>query len=931
MSILQDERPWGRYEVIDVEEAVFQVKRISVLPGQRLSYQRHCFRAEHWFVVAGHGVVTLDDVDRPVGPETTINVPAGVAHRVANTGFEDLVFIEVQTGTYFGEDDIERLQDDYGRDASSMAPVVRAPAARIPGQRTPEPIELDPPELDVPEVDGAAPATAWVVVPTRNEADNVQPLVERVEAAFDGQAAVILFVDDSDDDTPERITAVAASSALAVELLHRSPGERDGGLGSAVLSGFRRAAGAGATWAVVMDGDLQHPPEVAPRLVERGERAGADVVVASRYVGSGSAAGLDGASRTLVSSGATRLSKLAFPRKLRSCTDPMSGFFAVRLASLPLEQLRPQGFKILLEVLARGDGLHVTEEPFAFAERHSGESKASWREGVMFGRRLLGLRLSGRMGTVLKFGAVGASGIVVNSVALWLLVTGLGLSVLVGAVLATQVSTAWNFLLTDRLVFSGHKHRPGWQRFLGFAAVNNIVLLLRLPLLSWLVAALGVHYVAANAITLVAAFAVRFVVSDLFLFTSRREMTITSPPRIATPPAAPHERPAGHDHRTTRSGPTDVVVDLRDGGLPVARVRDAQLTWHYDIHGLLTVGSVVQLRELEAFRTQHSGPFDIEIRRGHFGNHRVRTRARVTQYATAAAVSYEEHLGRYGSDFLVEMGVPIKVTVGPLLVASPHVLYTNVVEALLRFVLVSRDRVLLHSACLDLNGKGVLLSARTDTGKTGTVLRLLREGGGRFLSDDMTIIAADGSALCFPKPLTISQHTLRAVDAGELTSSEWRRLRVQSRLHSKEGRGVGTWLGDRNLPIMSFNAVVQRLIPPPKYMVQRLVDCLDATEVSVSDLFVIERGEHHLEPIAPETLVDELIENTDDAYGFPPFRYFAPALEVAGQGYEELRARERLILGKAMEGVQARRLATPDFSWWSHITDLTAPQAADAE
>jgi hypothetical protein len=207
------------------------------------------------------------------------------------------------------------------------------------------------------------------------------------------------------------------------------------------------------------------------------------------------------------------------------------------------------------------------------------------------------------------------------------------------------------------------------------------------------------------------------------------------------------------------------------------------------------------------------------------------------------------------------------------------------------------------------------------------VLRLLREGGGRFLSDDMTIIAADGSALSFPKPLTISQHTLRAVNAGDLTRAEWRRLRLQSRLHSKEGRGVGSWLGDQNLPIMSMNAVTQWLVPPPKYAVQRLVPCEDTASVSVSDLFVIERGEHRLAPIAPEELIEELIENTDDAYGFPPFRYFAPALEVAGQGYEELRAREQLILTKAMEGVVARRLATPDFSWWERITDLTAQGA----
>jgi mannose-6-phosphate isomerase-like protein (cupin superfamily)/putative flippase GtrA len=915
VSIQQDVRPWGRYEVVDRDE-IFQVKRISVLPGQRLSYQRHQFRAEHWFVVAGHGMVTIDGVDRPVSPMTTIDIPAGIAHRVANPGSEELVFIEVQTGTYFGEDDIERLQDDYGRAEDAVA--VRT-TTLIPRQRQPE---TEPSVLP----------TTFVVVPTRNEADNVAPLVAQVAAAFGDRPLEVLFVDDSDDDTPDRVTALASESAVPVHLLHRSPGERDGGLGSAVLSGFRRAAEAGAAWAVVMDGDLQHPPEVAPRLVARGELAGADVVVASRYVGDGSAAGLDGASRALVSSGATRLAKLAFPRKLRSCSDPMSGFFAVRLGSLDLDRLQPQGFKILLEVLVRSGHLKVSEEPFTFAERLSGESKASWQEGVTFVRRLTGLRLGGRLGSVLKFAAVGATGIAVNSAALWLFVTGAGLSVLLGAALATQVSTTWNYLLTDRVVFPGQKARPWWQRFLGFSAVNNVVLLLRLPLLAWLVGVLGGHYLLANVLTLVAAFTVRFVASDLFLFTSRRDMTITArQPGVTTPPPAPRFRRGSGPDDTTRTGPTDVVVDLRDRALPVARVKDASLTWHYDIHGLLTVGSVVRLKELDAFRTEPSDRCDIEIRRGHFGNRRARARARVTQYTAVPAVAYEEHLGRLGSDFMVEMGDSIKVTVGPLLVASPHVLYTNVVEALLRFVLVSRDRVLLHSACLELNGKGLLLSARTDTGKTGTVLRLLREGGGRFLSDDMTIIAADGSALSFPKPLTISQHTLRAVNAGDLTRAEWRRLRLQSRLHSKEGRGVGSWLGDQNLPIMSMNAVTQWLVPPPKYAVQRLVPCEDTTSVSVSDLFVIERGDHRLSPIAPEELIEELIENTDDAYGFPPFRYFAPALEVAGQGYEELRAREQLILTKAMEGVVARRLATPDFSWWERITDLTAQQGAGVE
>jgi hypothetical protein len=230
--------------------------------------------------------------------------------------------------------------------------------------------------------------------------------------------------------------------------------------------------------------------------------------------------------------------------------------------------------------------------------------------------------------------------------------------------------------------------------------------------------------------------------------------------------------------------------------------------------------------------------------------------------------------------------------------------------------------MLLHSACLDFGGHGVLLSALTDTGKTGTVFRLLREHGGRFLSDDMTIIDGQGLARCYPKPLTISQHTLRAVNAGDLTPKEWRLLKVQSRIHSKEGRGIGARLGEINVPIMSLNALTQRIVPPPKYTVQRLVPCEMVTSVEIDSLFVIERDEHRIADIDPELLVDELIANTDDAYGFPPFRYLAPAFVIGGEGYEELRARERAILVSAMSGVRARRVATPNFSWADYIPHL---------
>src|SRR4051812_45236774 len=104
-----DERPWGMYEVLEDADD-HKVKRIVVTAGKRLSYQRHAKRSEHWFVLHGAAEVTLDGALVPLGTGQAIDIPAGTAHRIENVGDADLVFIEVQHGTYFGEDDIERLE-----------------------------------------------------------------------------------------------------------------------------------------------------------------------------------------------------------------------------------------------------------------------------------------------------------------------------------------------------------------------------------------------------------------------------------------------------------------------------------------------------------------------------------------------------------------------------------------------------------------------------------------------------------------------------------------------------------------------------------------------------------------------------------------------------------------------------------------------------
>ncbi len=109
-----EERPWGKYQVLE-ETAHWKVKRIEVKPGERLSYQRHFRRREHWIIVRGQALVTLNGRDLPLLAGDSVDIPLKAAHRIANPGKVQLVFIEVQQGAYFGEDDIERLEDDYGR------------------------------------------------------------------------------------------------------------------------------------------------------------------------------------------------------------------------------------------------------------------------------------------------------------------------------------------------------------------------------------------------------------------------------------------------------------------------------------------------------------------------------------------------------------------------------------------------------------------------------------------------------------------------------------------------------------------------------------------------------------------------------------------------------------------------------------------------
>ena len=223
-----------------------------------------------------------------------------------------------------------------------------------------------------------------VVIPTRNERDNIGPLLESLQNALHGLYVEVIFVDDSDDDTSEVIQDAKRaldSSLLCIQLEHRLAGKaRAGGLVTAVVYGMSMAQ---AGYIAVIDADLQHPPALLRQLYEQAVMQDVDLVLASRYIQGGSNQGLASGGRRLISVGMKWMAKLLFPEQLWRISDPLSGFFLLRRSLLNNVSLRPIGYKILLEVLLRCQWQDVLEVPYCFHARIHGQSKANLHQGTL--------------------------------------------------------------------------------------------------------------------------------------------------------------------------------------------------------------------------------------------------------------------------------------------------------------------------------------------------------------------------------------------------------------------------------------------------------------------------------------------------------------------------------------------------------------------
>ncbi|MCM8748191.1 glycosyltransferase [Thermomicrobiaceae bacterium CFH 74404] len=262
---------------------------------------------------------------------------------------------------------------------------MRSLDSRNPGSVAEPESELGCPAVSLPEL-----VPVSVIVPTLNEADNIEPLLARLERVLPAGSEII-FVDDSDDETPAVIRSIQQQARHPIRLYHRLPHQRAGGLGGAVVAGLRVAR---SPWACVLDADLQHPPELIPCLLEEAMRTGADIAIASRYRSSSEDVGGLTRLRAAVSRALVTATRLLFWRRLREVTDPLSGFFLVRTAAVNCQSLRPRGFKILLEILVRHPHLRTVEVSFQLDRRHAGRSKASLREGMRYLVHLTALRLS---------------------------------------------------------------------------------------------------------------------------------------------------------------------------------------------------------------------------------------------------------------------------------------------------------------------------------------------------------------------------------------------------------------------------------------------------------------------------------------------------------------------------------------------------------
>ena len=346
-----------------------------------------------------------------------------------------------------------------------------------------------------------------LVVPTFNEAENVLALLGSLEKLLTpvlGDAFEIIVVDDASPDGTAQKVEAALPEHPHVRLMRRE-GER--GLSTAVVRGWQAARG---EILGVMDADLQHPVEANLALLGEIQR-GADLAVASRHVQGGGVSDWS-AARRMVSRGAQLLGLIILPGVLGRLSDPMSGYFMLRRQAIEGVTLSPLGYKILIEVVARGRVRWIGESGYVFRERQEGESKVTTALYWQYIQHLIRLRWATLpQSRLFRFCIVGGSGVVVDMGLLFVFSDPkmLGLGLTRSKLLAAETAIGTNFLLNDAWTFADlARESPGakskFRRFLGYNLICTAGVLLNVVILNLLFNLAHMNRYLANGIAIVA-------------------------------------------------------------------------------------------------------------------------------------------------------------------------------------------------------------------------------------------------------------------------------------------------------------------------------------------------------------------------------------------------------------------------------------------
>jgi dolichol-phosphate mannosyltransferase len=313
-----------------------------------------------------------------------------------------------------------------------------------------------------------------LVIPTFNEGRNISEVVRIVSELLDGIIPKEYELIVVDDDSPDRTWELACELLTIYPQLRVMRRETERGLSTAVIRGWQAAGG---EILGVIDADLQHPPETLLQLW--GEMTkGAELAVASRNVEGGGVSEWS-AVRRFLSRGAQLLGLAILPEIIGRLSDPMSGYFMVRRSAIADRQLSPVGYKILIEVAARGQIRWIAETGYVFRERVAGASKVTWKQYLEYIQHLIGLRFSlWPVTRFIRFAVVGFSGVFVDLGVFYVLRTLLGLALSRSAIFSSEIAIINNFLWNDLWTFSdiSSKQQGNRKRFRRFLKFNFVCL-----------------------------------------------------------------------------------------------------------------------------------------------------------------------------------------------------------------------------------------------------------------------------------------------------------------------------------------------------------------------------------------------------------------------------------------------------------------------